>query len=141
LKSRPIVSAATELEMITMKCPAWVVNKEEWEADCAAIVQCTLDLLEGRRGIIESARVLQRLAFRVRGEHDADFVVFRGIDSESDALPVGPEREHWAAAVLAREDEKIRSYENQCRPAAVQSARRLMWKYGGVSADSVRTLG
>jgi hypothetical protein len=114
-----------------MRRPAWVVNDAEWKTDCAEIVRCARDLVEGRRGIIESARVLHRLAFKVRDEWDADFVVFRGIDSERNDLPAGPEREHWAPAALVREDEKIRCYEDQCRPEAMQSARRLLWKYGG----------
>jgi hypothetical protein len=114
-----------------MKRPVWVVNEAKWEADCAAVVQCARDLLEGRRGIIESARVLRRLAFEVRNEWDADFLVFRGIDSESDVLPIGRESDHWAPAALVREDEKIRAYEERCRADSVQAARRLMWKYGG----------
>jgi len=60
--------------------------------------------------------------------------VNRVLIAESDDLPVGPEREHWAAAALVRDDEKIRSYEERCRSEAVQSARRLMWKYGNGSA-------
>jgi hypothetical protein len=113
-----------------MKRPAWVVNEAEWLADCDAIVQCARDLIEGRRGIIESARVLQSLAFSVRDERDPDFVVFRGIDSETDALPVGEVRKYWSPSALEREDVKIRSCEERYRKAAMEAANRLIVKYG-----------
>ncbi|HUA79686.1 MAG TPA: hypothetical protein VL997_04890, partial [Dyella sp.] len=98
-----------------MDKPEWVTNEPEWLADCRAVTQCAHDLIEGRKGVIESARVLRRLAYKVRDEWDTDFVFFRGIDSESDHLPVGGERQHWSAPRLEREDEKIRAYEDERR--------------------------
>jgi hypothetical protein len=66
--------------------------------------------------------VLRRLAYKVRYECDTDFVFFRGIDSESDHLPVGEERQHWSAPGLERDDEKVRAYEDKRREQALQSA-------------------
>ena len=68
--------------------------------------------MEGRLGVIEAARVLQELAFRVRAEEDPDFMLFRFLDSESDALPVGPQRQYWSVSALEREDAKIAAFED-----------------------------
>jgi hypothetical protein len=75
-----------------MDRPAWVTNEHHWRENCREVVQCCRDLVEGRLGVIEAARVLRDLAFRVRAEEDSDFKLFRFLDSESDALPIGPKR-------------------------------------------------
>ncbi len=112
-----------------MDRPDWVTNATEWQQDCLEIVNCTQDLLSGRCGVIESARVLWRLSLRVRAQRDPDFVTFCAIDSESDALPIGPERENWAREALKREDAKISSLEARWRPRAITAAGSLLKKY------------
>jgi len=126
-----------------MDRPAWVTNEAEWLSDCKAIVHSACDLMEGRRGIIESARVMQRLARKVRDERDANFIVFGGIASESDDLPVGEERRNWAASALEREDAKIKivAFEEQCREAALRSAKHLVDKYSPSGRLRVSTSG
>jgi hypothetical protein len=77
-----------------MKQPDWATNEYHWRANCREIVDRSQDLLDGRLGVIQAARALRELAFRVRAEQDEDFMLFRVIDSESDALPTGAERAH-----------------------------------------------
>lgn len=113
-----------------MDTPEWVINQPQWRQDCAEIVRCSEDLVSGRCGVIEAARLLWKLSYRVRAEWDPDFVMFRGIYSESDALPVGPERQRWAAEALKREDAKIASFEAHWRPKAIAAALNLVKKYG-----------
>jgi hypothetical protein len=112
-----------------MDRPDWVPNEHHGREDCREIVQRCQDLLEGRLGVIEAARRLKELAFRVRAEEDEDFLLFRVIDSESDALPVGPGRAHWSAAALEREDAKIAGFEDNWREQAMASARHSAEKY------------
>lgn len=38
-------------------------------------------------------------------------MLFRVLDSESDALPVGPQRKYWSASALEREDAKVAAFE------------------------------
>lgn len=113
-----------------MDRPAWVRNEADWLADCAAIVHCALDLIEGRAGIIESSRAMQRLAYKVRDEKDPHFTLFCAVYSESNALPVGEERKNWATSALRREDAQIESFEERWRERALEAARLLIKKYG-----------
>jgi hypothetical protein len=112
-----------------MDRPIWVTNEQEWLANCREIVRRARDLIEGRANVIESARALFGLSFRVRAERDPDFQRFAGIDSESDALPVGPERDNWSRSALEREDAKIVAFQERWRDQAVESAKRLIEKY------------
>jgi hypothetical protein len=112
-----------------MDRPSWVTNEYHWRENCREIVQRARDVVEGRVGIIEAARVLKELAFRVRAEEDPDFVTFRVIDSESHPLPVGPERKNWSADALEREDAKIAAFEEHWLAKAVSSARSLAQRY------------
>jgi hypothetical protein len=104
-----------------MDRPSWVRNEADRLADCAAIAQCALDLIEGRVAVIETARAMQRLAFRAHDEQDPNFTVFLAIYSESDALPVGEERKNRTPSALRGEDAKIESQE-RWRERALQAA-------------------
>ena len=97
-----------------MDRPTWVTNERYWRKNCREVVQCCRDLLEGRLGVIETARLLRELAFRVRAEDDPEFVLFRFLDSGSDAPPVGPRR-NWSASTLEREDPQIAAFEAKWR--------------------------
>ena len=90
-----------------MKQPDWSTNEYYWHANCQEIVERSQDLVDGRVGVIQAARALRGLAYRVRAEADADFRQFRVIDSERDALPAGPERAQESAIALEREDARI----------------------------------
>ena len=112
-----------------MDRPAWVTNEHQWRDNCREIVQRCQDLLDGRVGVIEAARSLKEWAFRVRAEEDEDFTLFRVIDSESDALPVGPERAQWSTAALEREVARIAGFGDNWREHALAAARNLAQRY------------
>jgi hypothetical protein len=109
--------------------PQWVTNEASWRKTRRKVVARARDFIEGRIGVITCAREMSRLAFWLREQNDPNFITFRGIDSESDALPVGPERQCWSESALREEDEKIRAAEELWRVAATEAARRLMEKY------------
>ena len=112
-----------------MKRPDWATNEYQWRANCEEIVERSQNLLDGRLGVIQAARGLTRLAFGVRAEEDEDFMLFRVIDSESDALPTGVERDQWSATALEREDARIAAFEDNWRAQAREAARNLILKY------------
>ena len=112
-----------------MERPTWVTNEHHWRANCREIVERSRDLLDGRLGVIQAARALRGFAFRVRAEQDEDFMLFRVIDSESDALPTGVERAQWSATALAREDARIAAFEDNWRAQAREAAQNLILKY------------
>jgi hypothetical protein len=118
-----------------MDRPTWVTNEHHWRENCLEVVHCCRDLLEGRLGVIEAARLLRELAFRLRAEEDPDFMLFRFLDSESDALPVGPQREYWSASALEREDAKIAAFEANWQSRASLAATNLAARYSLSSRD------
>jgi RPA family protein len=85
--------------------------------------------LEEPLGVIETARRLVGLASKVRAARDPDFVLFRALDSESDALPVGEVRKYWSVTALEREDAKIAAFEENARRDACLAAGRLAERY------------
>jgi hypothetical protein len=88
-------------------------------------------ILSRELGIIEGARKLSSLRFEVRAEHDEDFILFVGIDSETDHLPVGKTEAHWNPAVLKGKKMEIEKFEGAIRGRAFQACRNLVSKYRG----------
>ena len=113
-----------------MQRPPWVTNEEEWNKDCQTIVDRARDLVEGRIGVIAAAQELVSLGSAIRALEGPDFTAFIAINSESDHLPTGPERRHWAAEALIQKDREIRHLEDSWRAEAVKAAESLLAKYG-----------
>ena len=113
----------------SMPVPEGITNEPLWRKHCRKIHARVRDLLDGRMGVIETARALYPLAVWTRVENDPDFTLFRAIESETDHLPVGPVRQKWAAHALAREDMKIRAAEDHWRQEALAAAARLAERY------------
>jgi hypothetical protein len=55
-----------------------------------------------------------------------DITLFVVIESESDGLPIGPERQYWNREALARKDVEIARYEAACRPLALAACERIL---------------
>jgi hypothetical protein len=97
----------------------------QWEEHCRKIHARAVDLLEGRAGVIETARTMSKLRYWAGLNDDPDLLTFVGIDSETDALPVGEVRKYWAAHALAREDVEIDRAEELYAESAKQAAAAL----------------
>ncbi len=94
-------------------------------------------MLSGQIGVLSAARQIKSLAFRLHGDkyvHDK-FRIFIAIDSETDHLPVGPERRHWAPDALVRKDAEIQRYEDTWRPVAFEAARKVIESYERTIAE------
>jgi hypothetical protein len=95
------------------------------------VVAIAQELLDGRIGVIDAARQIN--AFRgdrvALDEFDPDFVTFLAIDSETDDLPVGDVRRHWAADVLAQKDLEIARCEELYRSQALEAASHLVARF------------
>ena len=112
-----------------MEPPAWVTNEQSWRRNCRRIVARCGDLLDGRIGVIAAAQQLSKLRHWVRADDDPDFQIFIAIESESDHLPTGNERQHWAPDALKTKDVEIREIEEFHRAGALEAARKLQAKY------------
>lgn len=97
-------------------------------SDRQKIVEIARGILDGSIGIIAGSRQLRAFCGghgRI-DEFDPNFLTFVGIDSETDDLPVGESRRHWAAEALAKKDVEIARCEELYRDAAREAAARLV---------------
>jgi hypothetical protein len=84
-------------------------------------------MLRGDLSFIEGSRDLWRLAsFANLPENDKDVTAFLAIDSETDALPVGRDRQHWAPEALERKAPEIAAAESWARSFGESAAKRLL---------------
>ena len=103
---------------------------EKYEQDRVATVGVLIALIEGKIGTILAARKLASLRHTLVGDKfDDDWRTFIGIDSETDDLPTGEERRHWAADSLAAKDIEIQRAEDMYRAPALTAARNLLQRY------------
>jgi len=93
----------------------------------ASIAQAMLD---GHVGIIEGSRQLASLRHPAGVDpFDEDFLPFVGIDSETDSLPIGDTRVHWAPEALAKKDAEIAAAEAHYRDYALSACARLVARF------------
>lgn len=112
-----------------MKAPDNIKNVAHWENNCRKIHARALDLLDGRLGVIETARALSVLASWACLEKDDDLMIFISIDSETNILPIGEVRQHWAPDSLKRYDVIIDKAEQRYKDIAFAAADRLAKRF------------
>jgi hypothetical protein len=110
--------------------PAWVKNKDSWRKQCRRLVARAKELIEGRIGLIESAREINKYGFWFQATEDPDFMVFHALHRETGQIPLGEVRKLWAPEGLLIEELKIQSAEMKFREKAQKAARNLVKKYG-----------
>jgi hypothetical protein len=90
------------------------------------VLHIAKQLIAGRLGVIAASRELSRLRHDA-GPQVADVLLaFAGIDSETDALPVGAVRKEWNREALAQKDKEIAEAEQFYRGSAVNAAAELI---------------
>jgi hypothetical protein len=60
---------------------------------------------------------------------DPSYRTFLGVVSESDHLPIGPDRKHWNPEALKRKDAEIERVANHYRPYVLKACEQLLAKY------------
>jgi hypothetical protein len=97
------------------------------------VISARLEILETIKRIlskdsstIEGARIISRCRFKARLEDDADILPFVGIDSETDALPLGHDQVHWQALALADLQPEIERAETWARTIATGYCQSLL---------------
>lgn len=85
------------------------------------------DMLAGRVGILLGARELSRLVLEL-SEDDQGGVLepFVVIESETDTLPIGNERDFWNRDALREKDHVIQRAEDLYRDMAFKACRELL---------------
>ena len=96
------------------------------------VVTIAQDILSGKKGVIEGARLLARLGPTVtRDDRDPDFLPFVAIDTETDGLPLGKERELWANSALLEKDKEIQREEEFQREKVFAACRIIIERFSG----------
>jgi len=98
------------------------------------VVETATAILEGRVCVTAGARVLSELALDLLAQREDSFVVFLGVDSETDAFPLGDVRSHWNPNALVREDASRQLYEQTVRPRVNLACGELIRRYRWPSA-------
>ena len=97
------------------------------DADTWRSLVIVLDaLLSERIGITEGCRRVVRLRIELGEERSELFLPFVGVDSETDAFPLGEVRELWSPAALVREDKKRSRVEDHYRPFVIKASKELI---------------
>jgi len=99
------------------------------------ILEAAKGVLSGAISPIEGARNIARTRFDARLESDPDILRFVGIDSETDALPIGTDRIYWQTQALAQlqgEIDKSQAWAREvatayCQSLLERSASLLQW--------------
>jgi hypothetical protein len=97
------------------------------------MVRVARGILDGSIGIVVGARQLTGLRFSSQAEKDDDILVFIGIDSETDHLPVGDVRRHWNEGALKTKDEELQRYETHVKERAFRACENFIARHGGPS--------
>jgi hypothetical protein len=95
------------------------------------IAEAAHAMMGGALSFIEGARRMHRLSFVGKLDWDPDIVPFIGIYSDTDALPVGPERINWAEDALERLQPEINTAERRAREVGRKHCQRLIDRFGG----------
>jgi len=94
-----------------------------------SMVRVAHGILDGSIGIVAGARQLTRLRLPSRAERFSDVLVFVGIDSETDHLPLGEVRRLWNPAALKVKDAELAAYEVKVRERAFEACRALIKRF------------
>ncbi|MDH2341392.1 hypothetical protein [Bradyrhizobium sp. SSUT77] len=101
-------------------------NLPEITAARRQILDAAKQVLSRATTAIEAARIIARCRFEAKLEDDPDILPFVGIDSETDALPLGHDQIHWQARALADLQPKIEEAETWAREFAVSHCQNLV---------------
>jgi len=95
------------------------------------IAEAAHGMLCGTLSFIEGARLICELRWIAKlDDFDPDILPFVGIYSETDALPIGDVRQHWAPEALAKLQPEIDRLEKWAQDFARVSCCRLIDRFG-----------
>lgn len=77
------------------------------------ILSLAKKILDSRTGVAEGCREIFHLLNERGIAYEKDFLIFTGVESETDRLPVGPERQYWnkeSLKLMDKETEKVEKF-------------------------------
>jgi hypothetical protein len=92
--------------------------------------EIALRSIDGNYDLLLACRDLARLRDGMPCVPDDLMDVFIGVASEIDGLPIGAEREHWAAEPLRLKDILVTTYREQVTDGVMKALRALVLTLG-----------
>lgn len=80
-------------------------------------------------GIIAASRRLNDFGHELFDGRDEDFILFVGVDSETDHLPVNFERRNWSQEALKRKDAEIAEAEAFYKDDVMAACKKLIERF------------
>lgn len=102
------------------------------------VVEICQSVIKGSTGVIAASRKLKDLHYQMFQNVDDDFHIFIGIESETDHLPVGDERQYWDVTVLSEKDKEIAEYEDKVIKVVVESCKKLIDRFAISDGPSIK---
>ena len=90
------------------------------------ILHVAKQLIAGEIGIIAASRELGHLRHDAEPQVAKILMTFAGIDSETDALPIGRVRKEWSRDALEQKDKEIADAEQFYKDSAINAAAELI---------------
>ncbi|HEV3091791.1 MAG TPA: DUF2489 domain-containing protein [Candidatus Cybelea sp.] len=100
------------------------------ESSKAQLVSVARAMLEGQLDLVAGVRRLMKLLLDMPDPEWDAFDVIRGVESETDDLPVGEERALWNSKALAEKDIVRQDYEEKVRPVVLEACTRIVERFG-----------
>jgi hypothetical protein len=100
---------------------------ESIKAQLVGIAQAMLD---GHLELIDGVRRLTKLRANMSEMDRAGFDVIRGVESETDHLPITEERALWNSKAFAEKDAIRREYVEKVRPVVLEACARIVERFG-----------
>jgi hypothetical protein len=100
------------------------------------VAQAAQDYLDGKVGAVETARLVTSLAHRLDASLSELLIGFAGIDSETDAFPIGKVRKMWNPDALRREDDQRQRYEESVAGAMHEMCKKVVALFGPAPPNS-----
>ncbi|MDR3480628.1 MAG: DUF2489 domain-containing protein [Burkholderiaceae bacterium] len=108
----------------------YVTNEALAQSARKRIFETAHSMISGDISFIEGARTLSNLRHSAAiRDDDPDFMIFVGIDSETDALPIGAVRQYWSIDALAKLDREIEKAEAWAKQFGINSCESLVQRF------------
>lgn len=93
-------------------------------------VEICSGVLGGRIPVLEASHELASLSAEMEvDEWDEDFLAFKVISDEIEALPIGEARRHWAPAALEEQEPEIQAAVAWAMPQAIPACRSVVRRF------------
>jgi hypothetical protein len=112
-----------------MQHPPKITDEAELHRLLQAVHTSSADFFRGSNCLTETVRSLTSLSHQIGIEDDPDFLIIRGIESETDNFPLGKHRDPWPSEALQRFDAERVKAEEFHRRATTEAIQHLLSKY------------